>query len=278
MKRCTSLLLLFLCLGVQAQDFLSWKYKDRYFSLSLGTGAATYFGDLSAFRPNGNLSVANLGLEARLLTHFSARIEGSYYQISADDADAPEGSFEQQRNLKFASNNFEGNLQVLYYFKPYRGDYFDRWTWDPYVGIGLGITSYNPYTTLQGEQYFLRDIPTEPDKNYRDVALILPLTAGIKFKVNDFMNLNFELAYRFTNTDYLDDVATTFPLTYPNFTVEQLSNRKDEIPLVNTAAYDALQPGAKRGNDSKRDSYLLALLKVEFYLPNQLFGKSKPRR
>lgn len=255
------------------QNFLSWKYNDRYFSLSAGTGMASYMGDIDTFRPEAGLQAVNLGLEARLLTHFSARVEGTYYQLSADDANAREGSFERQRNLSFTSNNWEANLQIVYYFRPYNEDYYSRWQWDPYLAAGIGFTTYNPYTELQGEKYFLREIPTEPGKDYGSVAMIIPVSAGIKFKVSDFVNINFEVGYRHTNTDYLDDVSTTYPTTYPNFTVEQLSNRKDEIPLVNAEAYDQLVPGAQRGDNKKRDTYILALLKVEVYLPNQLFSK-----
>ena len=264
------------CQLALGQDFLSWKYNDRYFSLSAGTGAATYFGDLnSSNKINGRVKLSTIGLEARLLTHVSARVEGAYYTLEGKDSRADPGSYEQQRNLSFTSKNLEGNLQLLYYLKPYGGDYYNRWNWDPYVGAGVGITTFRPYTELLGEKYILRNIPTEPDKNYGKTTLVVPLTAGIKFFINNFTNLIVELGYRFTKTDYLDDVSTTFPEDYPNFTVEQLANRRDEIKVVNKDAYDALINGAARGDDSQKDSYLFISLKAELFLAPNLFLRRK---
>jgi hypothetical protein len=274
MRRTILIWLLLMCFSSQAQNFLSWKYSDRYFTLALGTGSATYFGELNS--TNGISSkpqLISLGLEARLLNHFSARIEAAKYTLDADDSNAIEGSFEQQRNLSFSSNNWEGNFQVLYYLKPYKGDYFRRWQWDPYVGLGVGISSYNPSTDSKGTTYFLRDVPTEPNKNYGVTTLIVPLTAGVKFKINDFTNLNLELGYRFTTTDYLDDVSTVYAdLSDQSLTLQDLSNPKDLIKTVNLNAYNKLVPGAKRGDQSNKDSYMFIMLKVEIYLPPNLFS------
>jgi len=258
------------------QNFLSWKFSDRYFSLSTGTGAVTYFGDLNATNKiNARIKLSTLGIEARLLSQVSARIDGAYYMMDGRDSRAPDGSFEQQRNLSFESKNFEGTFQLIYYIKPYRGDYFNRWQWDPYIGAGVGITTYNPSTVLNGEKYFLRDIETEPDKKYGTSTLIIPLTAGVKFRINDFANLIFELGYRYTTTDYLDDVSTIFPESNEFFIVDQLANRRDEISVANITAYDALVPGSQRGDDSKRDSYLFISLKAEIFLPKDLFSGGK---
>lgn len=261
---------------VFGQNFLSWKFNDRYFSLSAGVGAVTYFGDLnSQNKIDGRIKLSSFALEARLLNHISTRIESAYYAMEGSDSQAEEGSFEQQRNLSFASKNLEGNLQVLYYLKPYKGIYYNRWKWDPYVGIGIGITSYNPFAKLRGEKYFLRKLPTEPNKKYGKTTLIIPVTAGMKFRVNKYSNLIFEAGYRYTTTDYLDDVSTVFPEPNKIFLIDQLANRRDEIKVVNQDAYDALIPRARRGDKHKKDSYLFVSVKVEIYLPKNLLSGAK---
>lgn len=258
------------------QDFLSWKFNDRYFSLSAGVGAVTYFGELnSSFKINGRIKLSSLALEVRLFNRIAARIEGTYYAMEGSDRQAANGSFEQQRNLSFSSKNSEGNIQLLYYLKPYKGNYYNRWKWDSYVGTGVGITSYNPYAELQGKKYFLRNIPTEPNKKYGNATLVIPVIAGIKFRVNKFTNLNLEIGYRFTTTDYLDDVSTRFPESNEIFLIDQLANRRDDISLVNADAYDLLIPGAKRGDPSKNDSYLFINFKVELFLPKDLLSRGK---
>lgn len=275
MIRLTALFLI-LCSGqLLAQDFLSWKYNDRYFSLQAGTGSANFIGDVT-----GKLRTApntiNLGYEARLLTHFSTRIEIFKYQLEGKDRWAEFGSYEMQRNHKFASDNWEGNLQVIYYLKPYAGDYYSRHQWDPYLGLGIGITTYNPYREYRGEKYFLRDLATEENKeNYGTTATVIPATAGIKFKVNDYTNLIFEIGYRIALTDYLDDVSGKYPNpqdTPDDLLLNDLANPKDLIPTVNEDAYDQLVYGADRGDKSNLDSYLFLLLKAEFYLPRTFFS------
>lgn len=279
MIRPLAILLTFISLNLHSQDFLSWKYSDRYFSLQLGVGSATYFGDITT-KLRSNPAAYNLGYEVRLFSQVGARLEGSYYKIEGKDRWAEFGSFNQQRNHKFASENGEVNLQMIYYLKPYKGDYYARWRWDPYVGIGVGATSYNPYREYKGEKFYLRELATEADKKeYGSVAIVIPATAGIKFKVNDVMNLTFELGYRLAMTDYLDDVSGKYP--NPNDTpddllLNDLANPKDLIQTVNTEAYQELVAGTKRGNNSNLDGYLFMMLKVEFYLARPFFfGSSK---
>jgi hypothetical protein len=267
-------LLLLPCFGF-GQSFLTWK-NDRYFSLSAGTGMATYFGELNARKAfNERIRQGNLALEARLLSHWSARAEVLYYTLEGKDNNAKLGTFERQRNLSFRSHNWETNLQALYYLKPYAGDYYRRWNTDIYVGAGVGLTTYNPYTFLGGKKYMLRDYETEEGKPSSKFTMVLPLTAGMKFKVNDFTNVIFEISYHYTFNDYLDDVSGKFPLTYANAITQQLSNRKDEIGIINQDAYDAMVPGGERGNTNTRDSYLLVSFKAEIYLPQKLFKDKK---
>jgi hypothetical protein len=42
------------------------------------------------------------------------------------------------------------------------------------------------------------------------MSLCVPFTFGAKYSINENMNVFAEIGYRFTNTDYLDDVSTTY--------------------------------------------------------------------
>ena len=261
----------------QSQDFLSWRYSDRYFSLQVGTGSTTFIGDITGKLGTSPTNL-NVAYEARLLTHFAARIEGYYYQLEGRDSWAKNASFELQRNHAFESQNWEANFQVVYYFKAYAGDYYRGETIEPYVGTGLGITGFNPYRELRGEKYFLRELDTEQNKkSYGKTSLVIPLTAGLKFKINDFTNLNFELGYRISTTDFLDDVSGVYADlddAETSLTLIDLANPKDLVPTVNQGAYEDLIAGSNRGNNSSFDSYLFMTLKVEIYLPRGLFPGS----
>lgn len=270
MIRLLGLLFVLCASAVQAQDFLSWRFSDRYFTVSAGTGFTRFYGDVTGkiiYKP----TILNVAYEARLLSAIGARVEAAKYSLKGRDSWADFGSYEQQRNLAFNSKNWEANFQIIYYFKSYRGDFFRRWQWDPYVAAGAGITTYDPTRRVDGVEYFLREIETEANKEkYGNTSLVIPISAGIKFKLNDFVNLNLELTNRIATTDYLDDVSGLYPDHDDNevsLHVLDLANPKDLIPTSNVNAYEQLTAGTRRGNSSKFDSYAMLLIKLEFYLP-----------
>ncbi len=189
------------------------------------------------------------------------------YKINGADFLAPDSSFNRQRNLSFESWNFESSLQGVYYFKDYGGDFFRRWKTDPYISAGIGFTTYNPKAELNGKEYKLRDFRTE-GTSYGKVALVIPAAAGLKLRINEFINFNVEVAFRYTFTDYLDDVSTVYPQGTADNLASALSNRKDEIPVINTEAYDQLVAGGPRGNPDNNDHYGFINFKLEIFLPN----------
>ncbi|MFY0685721.1 MAG: hypothetical protein JXQ90_01075 [Cyclobacteriaceae bacterium] len=255
-------------LNAVGQDFLSWQYTDRYFSVQLGSGQTAYFGELNY--PNqiqNGWTHGTLGLEARLLSRIAAKTTIGYYQIKGKDSWAPDSSWQQQRNLSFTSQNWEWTLQGTYYFRKYRGNYHLRWRIDPYVSAGIGATFFNPKTELEGVSYKLRAIQTE-GVDYRKVALVFPGAVGVKLRINEFINFNIEGSYRYTSTDYLDDVSNTFPDNYSSELQENLSNRKREIEVMNQGAYDELIEGGRRGNPRVNDQYLFLNFQLEVFIPN----------
>ena len=197
------------------------------------------------------------------------------YKINGADHLAPGSSFERQRNLSFESWNFEASLAGVYYFKPYNDNYHRRWRTDPYVSLGVGITTFNPKAELNNQKYALRDFETE-GQSYGNVAFIIPAAAGLKFRISPFMNFNVELAFRYSFTDYLDDVSTVFTDIPGDNIRASLANRKNEIVLVNQEAFDQLVPGQRRGNPDNNDHYAFLNFKLEIFLPNNkgpLFSK-----
>ncbi len=283
MKRWLAGAFLLIGFGVHAQNFYNWQYNDRYFSLAAGTGMSTYFGELND-EPilRKKLSNLSLGVEARLLSRLGARAEVIYYTLQEDDHNAADSSFARQRNLNFRSRNIEGNLQAILYLRKYNGDYFRRWSADPYLGFGVGVTSYNPTTVLDSVRYDLREFETEGE-DYGKYALVLPVTMGLKFRFNEFINMIAEVSYRYTFTDYLDDVSTVFRADDGSIAA-RLSNRKresrigGEIAIINQEFFDSQVEGAARGNPNTNDSYLFINFKLEIFLPRKNGGPilSKP--
>ena len=77
-------------------------------------------------------------------------------------------------------------------------------------------------------KFSLRDFQTE-NVAYDPYTFILPASLGIKMKITPFINFNFEFAYRYTFTDYLDDVSGIFPSITDESSIQaKLSNRRRE--------------------------------------------------
>ena len=277
MKKTLTAFLLLLSSASFAQNFLSWQYNDRYFSFSVGTGTSTYFGELNSKNSiNTDLSQFSLGLEARLLSRVGARLEATNFKILGDDKNAADSSFQQQRNLSFESRNYHFQFHLIYYIKPYQGDYYKRWAFDPYVFSGVGYLNFKPTAELGGERYDLREAQTE-GISYKKWVTTIPVGIGGKFKVNEFLNVNVEVSYHFTFTDYLDDVSESYATEFSSSIAQLLSDRKDEIGVVNQTFYDQIQPGAPRGNPDDNDRFLQISIKAEIFLPPDLFSRKNKK-
>ncbi|MEQ9423322.1 MAG: DUF6089 family protein [Cyclobacteriaceae bacterium] len=258
---------------MSAQSFFGSQYNDRYFTINIGTGQTAYFGELNhRFSLEEGLSNYNLGFEARLLNHISARTTFEFYRISGDDSDAADSSFAQQRNLSFRSKNFAANLQAIYYLFPYNDIYHKRRPIEPFVALGFGFTSINPQAKIDSSFVDLRGLKTE-GVDYRGSSFMIPIGLGAKFKLNQVVNLILEANYNLTFTDYLDDVSNTYGRSFETELAATLSNRKNEVGVIDQEIYDSLAPGGKRGNPNTNDGYFSIAIKLEFYLPGNLFSK-----
>jgi hypothetical protein len=91
------------------------------------------------------------------------------------------------------------------------------------------------------------------------MAVCIPFTVGVKYSINEDMNVFAEIGYRFTTTDYIDDVSTTyagpdaFVLTHADGT------QQIDYPAI-TCKIAAMLPvrpigiaGRQRGNSAQKD-------------------------
>jgi hypothetical protein len=82
-----------------------------------------------------------------------------------------------------------------------------------------------------------------------------------------YSNINFfgEIGYRFTNTDYLDDVSTTYVNQEEMMTGSQQKSAELSFRQVNGPFPGA---GATRGNPKVNDWYFISGFKLLFRLGN----------
>ncbi len=257
--------------GLRAQDAVVQEGEFGF-----GVGAGHYFGDLNT-RANLNRPkiAATAFFRKNLGNYIAARVGISFAQLGYSDIYNDHNKYMSSRNLSFNSRVWELTLQGdfnFFRFMPGEPEY----SFTPYVTFGAGVFSYDPYAYLQAEKIYLRPLGTEgqgstlyPDrKAYGTTALCIPFGGGIKYSINDRINIGFEVLHRFTNTDYLDDVSKTYvdPAAFPlnpdgsQSVAYLMSDRSYELgPRVGI-------PGRQRGNSRQKDQFVTAMLHLSFNL------------
>ena len=265
-----------------AQSFYN-RRVDRPWVASFGLGSAKYFGDLNnpgALFRNTRTNI-EVGLEHRFDPRFSWRTAITYFQLTGND-DTADSEGRVLRNLNFTSNNVEVSAIVHAQLFEESGRYYQRPTINANIFVGLALLYFSPRTDIPatdhngntfadaGKKTGLRQYRTELQQ-YSPVTLAIPMGIGVKFMVSPFFNVAISGGYRFTLTDYLDDVSTTFPgaNAFTDPLAQALSDRRPEIGLP------VLEAGHKRGNPEKNDGYFIFSIRGEFYLPPNVFGSAK---
>ena len=93
------------------------------------------------------------------------------------------------------------------------------------------------------------------------MAVCFPLGVGVKYSITPKMNLGFEIAYRFTTSDYIDDVSTTYvgnAFYDTHLPAAQAALAKRMADKSNNGAGGAPfygQAGDKRGTSTNKDAY-----------------------
>ncbi|GAC1418641.1 MAG: hypothetical protein NVS1B13_15000 [Flavisolibacter sp.] len=242
----------------------------------IGLGAGHYFGDLNTrARINRPKFATGIFFRKNFSNYIALRVAGNFTKLGYSDTYNTQNEFMHRRNLSFNTSIWELGLQGdfnFYKFLPGEPDF----NFTPYITFGASIFSYDPYAYLSGKKYFLRNLGTEGQgtaaysdrKPYSSMALALPVGVGLKYALNAKFNIGAEILYRFTNTDYIDDVSKTYvdPSVFPK--------NPDGLPsaaaLLADRSYETGVPigikGRQRGNSKNNDAFVTALFYVSFNL------------
>ena len=249
-----------------AQDMNAYVQQGEF---GIAAGVGNYFGDLntraSLSRPKFS---AGIFFVKQFGSYIGLKVAGNYARLGFSDIYSV-NPVQKARNLSFNSNIWEfsvsGNFNFFKFFPGVSG-----YSYTPYVSLGVGVFSYDPYAFYYGEKQFLRPLGTEgqgstayPDrKPYGSMAVCFPFAVGMKYNMNESINVFAEIGYRFTTTDFLDDISSTYaPDAFPNGQPEinyLLSDRSYELG-------DRIGiKGRQRGNSQQKDAYVLAQIGVSF--------------
>ena len=271
MKKLIFCTVLLASIAFAPKSFGQWESIRQEGEIGFSAGASHYFGDLNTrAKLNRPKPAASIFFRKNFGNYIAMRVSGNFAQLGYSDIYNTHNEYMHRRNLSFNTNVWELGLQGdfnFYRFMPGEPDF--RFT--PYVTFGVSFFNYDPYAYLDGQKYFLRPLGTEGQgsalypnrKPYNSMAVCFPLTVGFKYSLNEDLNLFGELGYRFTSTDYLDDVSTTyagvdaFPLipqpdgTFAPSPAYRLQDRSDE-----TGTPIGIK-GRQRGNSTQKDAYIM---------------------
>lgn len=264
---------------VLAQSFYNRRI-DRQWIASAGSGVASYFGELKNDGDifHGTLYNIEVGLERRFNERISVRTNLTFFQTKGSDAISnAEGRV--TRNLSFTSANLElAAIGVVQLF-PEVGRYYQRPAINPYLFLGIGGVffsasavvpdTYHDGTPIPeaGQKKSLRQYRTEA-VDYSPVTMVIPMGVGVKMMIQPALNVSVNGGYRYTFSDYLDDVSTVH-VDDADFTDPLAAAFSDRGPEVGANPRPA---GSVRGNPDRGDGYFIFSIRVDYYLPPQVFG------
>ncbi len=264
--------------------FSAGNSHSQGYDISFGIGGAMYGGDLNSQNFGNNVKQSKWAGDVRLHKRFNPNIEifGGFLagRIAGDDRFAIAAS-QKERNLHFFSPIYELSAGLNYYFFGYdyrqEGRFFT-----PLVSLGVAGFYFDPRTTYNGDNYRLQPLGTEgqgiqgkarPYKLYQGAIFA---GAGAKVRINARFAISAELNIRFTSTDYLDDVSTTYVsyddlLFFNGETAAILSQRIDEFHNKEEGTFPGNYAGKRRGNPEVNDYYFIGLIRLHYNLGPRLF-------
>jgi hypothetical protein len=243
----TSVLILLFSFTVQAQKF----------HITVFGGVANYQGDLQdkRFTLNQSHPAFGAGLLYEISEKLYARVNVTFGKISGDDKQNAKNTV---RNLSFSSPVSDIHLGLEYNFF----SIYER-SITPYIFAGISNFSFRPSALdSAGNKVFLQPLGTEGQgfyqgrKPYKLNQFAIPFGGGLKFAFSENFRISVEVGLRKTNTDYLDDVSTTFIdegllLANRGSRAVDLAFRGDE--LKSGLSYPA--DGSQRGGAKFKDWY-----------------------
>ena len=301
-----------------------YSYRTKRHEITFGAGASSCLTDLGGgddiargFLWDIDLAKTNFTANFSYLYNINSRIAYrtrlSVSQISGDDALTNE-FYRNNRRLNFVTNLLEGAGIIEWawikartgsryntrspagrYLGVKRGTGFGFYVFGGIGGVYFDPSGYDRFIDENGRligsgvKYKLRPLQTE-GKSYNNIAICVPAGFGIKKAFNSQGGIKLEAGYRFTNTDYLDDVSDVYYdwennggseaqitmsgtrtgqlWTYEGYALD--GNYPDGYTprpdLGGTNPYEVdytfTEPGFKRGNPDNDDSYMFLTLSV----------------
>ncbi len=224
----------FFSLTASAQMMPSVARQSKlYNTVSVHLNAMNYFGDLvpktafTSFRFGATRPNLGVSLMHRFAPRISGRAALSYGRLTGDDQKSAdkednEAIYRYNRNLSFRSDVVELSTVAVIDLIENRGTYLKRRDFSPYIFLGVAGFYHNPKgEAANGDWVALQELGTEGqkaqdraakgyEKPYSRVQISIPFGLGVNYKLSRQFNIGYEIGWRKTFTDYLDDVSGNY--------------------------------------------------------------------
>jgi hypothetical protein len=307
----------------------SFSRTKAYSAVGISLNALNYYGDLAPkpSKVSTDISFTKPGIGVSFMHRFGPRytvqaqmmlgtLKGSDAE-SADKDDLSNGIYRYKRNLSFRNQIKELSVVAIFDLFQNDGNYISRVKWTPYAFVGIGGFMHQPKgiapaTDLNGAALpdagnwvKLRPLGTEGQystlqatdansgiKPYGLLQGAIPFGLGARLRLNEVMDLWADIGFRYTFTDYLDDVSQNYvDLGVLNTELARaMSYRTNELGLANTHTYVARNgqtyraepgygeehPDNMRGSKKDRDVYMVTSFRLT-YIIGATYHKAKFR-
>lgn len=295
-----------------------------YSGVGFSINALNYYGDLAPLpsKFSTDISFTKPGIGISFFHRFGPRYtlvgQFMYGTLKGADAESAKGGFDgdarKLRNLSFRNRIQEVSLTAYFDLFENEGTYISRVKWTPYAFIGIAVFHHNPQAIAPknyldgtpdpkaGQWVDLQPLGTEgqystlssTDVNYgiKPYSLIqaaIPFGVGGRFRLNEVLDLWADIGFRYTFTDYLDDVSKNYvdlgvftqgdPTNPTKLLAQAMSYRTNEVatptmsyPGRDGKTYNVVNGyGSEfkdnwRGNKSNRDIYMVTSIKITYIL------------
>lgn len=305
-------------------------FKNKaYSAIGISLNALNYYGDLSPSpkKISTDLSLTRPAIGVSFVHRFGPRYQlvGSFTygglrgsdNESADKGDTQNGVYRYNRNLSFRNRIEELSAVAQVDLFKNRATYISRVNWTPYFYAGLAVFHHNPQaqapefdaagnpTGKKGEWVDLQPLGTEGqnatlDKGdvnyginpYKRIQVSIPIGLGARFRLNQVMDFAVEFGFRYTFTDYLDDVSGNYVdlgVFGDDVLARAMSYRSNEVVSPNHTyvgrdgqTYNVLRGYGQesvsnmRGNNSDKDLYMVTTFRLT-YIIGKTFHRAKFR-
>jgi hypothetical protein len=290
--------------------------EKKYDMLGVSVSALNYYGDIAP-RPqriSTDISFTRPALGLSFTHRFGPRysfqgqlmygvLKGS--DVESADPSGESSQFRYKRHLSFRNQMIEVSGVAVFDLFENQATYISRVKWTPYLYVGVAGFTNNPKaeapaTDLKGAplaeagkwvklqplgtegQYSTLD-PTDVNfgiKPYKTIQIAIPFGLGARFRINEVMDLWADLGFRYTFTDYIDDISQNYVgLEKLNSPLAQaMSYRTNEIPgqplnpvttpsgIVVEAGYGSEFRDNLRGSRNDKDIYMVTSVRLTYII------------